>query len=528
VTVDDRFDLARYADDFEGFAELLDIVPSKGARERLRLWPLQRKFCRARTGRDIVCKPRRLGFTTLELARDVWTLLFQPGAQVVVVCQSATGDGPTKLLSAALTVMFDSLAALGVRLPFGREATSEWTLPDRDASLRIVTAGASAAAAQKKGRAGGITRLHVTELAFWEYPEETMLALLPCVPSVERGTEIVLETTPNGAAGYYYEAFMAAREQRSDFTAHFFAWFEQPEYFLSLAPGEVIAPANDRERELVTKYRVSAEQLKWYRAKLAEPGATKEKVDQEYPTNPETAFRLFGKAYFDEEATSALAGETRDPIATELSGALRIWEYPRPGTAYVAIVDPSEGTGGDPGAITVWERATGAHVATLHGQFATWALAGQAAVLARRYNDALLVVERNNHGHAVIQALRLGIPANPEQGILEVKPYAPLFHGRDDKPGWVSTEVSRATAIENLENAVRTREFRTPDARLVGEIRTIVRHPRTGKVEAAAGAHDDLFITAAIARDVLVRPVAREASRPRPFTSLRMGGGRGF
>jgi hypothetical protein len=115
------------------------------------------------------------------------------------------------------------------------------------------------------------------------------------------------------------------------------------------------------------------------------------------------------------------------------------------------------------------------------------------------------------------------------RGVLEVKPYHRLYKDAHGATGWNNTEVARAAAIENLENAIRTREFKTPDARLVSELRTIVRHPRTGKVEAAAGAHDDIFMTAAIARDVLSRPVQHvPVPRQAPAYRFASNAGRGF
>jgi len=39
----------------------------------------------ARTGRDIVLKPRQVGFSILELARDLWLALVNPGTNVQVI-----------------------------------------------------------------------------------------------------------------------------------------------------------------------------------------------------------------------------------------------------------------------------------------------------------------------------------------------------------------------------------------------------------------------------------------------------------
>jgi len=484
--------------DFDYFCSKLDIVPKSGVRQKFAPNPIQRRYNARRTARDVVLKPRQIGFTTLELARDDWTFLTRPGARVVVVVQSLTDHTPLKQVSGVIRVMLESLAAEGIPLSFRTETLSEWVLADREASLRIVEAGASEAAAEKKGRSGTITRLHVTEAAFFEFAEATFNALLECVPGAEFGSEIVIESTANGAAGFYYEHFTGAKTGSSGFAAHFFPWWEQPEYALPLEPGEIIEPANDREEAAVAG-GATPENIKWYRRKVAEK-KRQDLVDQEYPSDPETCFIAAGRTFFDRDTTVALRTRTREPIAVELGGALRIWKQPEPRKQYVAAVDTSEGVGGDPGAIVVYERDTGEHVATLHGQFPVGVLASKANAVGRKYNNALVVVERNNHGHAVLNAL-VDPPASADR-----KPYPNLFHGPDKRPGWYSTEVTRSAALDKLEDAHRNGAWWTPDVRVISEMLTFV-VGKDGKAAATSGAHDDLVMATAIAWDVASRPM---------------------
>lgn len=499
---------------FERFAGLCDIVPKAGPRIKLRLNAIQREYCARRTPRDIVLKPRQIGFTTMEQARDVFHFLTVPGARVVATCQSITDHTPQKLLAKNYRVIFDSLRRLGLQLDFRTETASEWTLSDRDASLRIVEAGASEAAAEKKGRAGTISRLHLTETAFYEYAEETLNALLECVPSPEHGSEIVSESTPNGAAGTYFEQYRAAAEGRSGYTAHFYPWYRQREYRAELARGEVVEPEDDRQQVLVEKHGITAEQLKWYQQKVAEK--KQDLVDQEYPSDPATCFLVSGRLFFDRTVTATLHAQTRDPIAVEQQGGVfRIWKRAEPGHTYLIAADPSEGVGGDPGAAVVYDRAIGEHVATLRGQFPTWDMGKRLALIGRSYNGAQIAVERNNHGVAVLQAL--------EQG----EHYPNIYKGADERPGWLNNHASRAAALEALENAHRTGEWRTPDAGSTGELLTFI-VDRNGKAVAQRGTHDDLTLAHAIAFDVCRKPVPSHyipAARP-PAT--RMGTGRGF
>ena len=494
-----RIDVSRYADDFVGFAALLDILPKDASQGRVKLQPsaIQAAFEAARSGHDIVLKPRQIGFTTWELARDVWKFVVHR-ERVAIVCQSSKDDDQLKDLSAKLSIMFESLEALGLKLPFASESVSEWRLGD--ASLRIIVAGASEASAQKKGRGGTINRLHITELAFFEYAQLTLNALLECVPA---DGEVTIESTANGAAGVFYDRYHAAKEGKGGYAAKFFSWLEHTEYALPIDAGEVLEPRTDREKQLVERYGATPEQLKWYRKKVEDKGQNL--VDQEYPIDEDTCWLSAGRMFFDRDALVRLKAKTSDPLTTEQRGELRIWKHPEPGRVYVIVADPSEGDGGDPGASGVFDRATGEHVATLHGQFPVGIFADKLDALGHRYNTALIVVERNNHGHAVLNSL-----ANPPKVADEKqrKAYPRIFRDRDGKAGFVTTPTSRPAALDALEDAVRKGTFVTPDARLVSEFFAFEVN-KHGKAEAKKGSHDDLVMMAAIARAVLTAPISR-------------------
>ncbi len=78
----------------------------------------------------------------------------------------------------------------------------------------------------------------------------------------------------------------------------------------------------------------------------------------------------------------------------------------------------------------VFDRASGEHVATLHGQFQPWRMGELLKTVGTTYGGAMLVVERNNHGHAVLQALdQLG--------------YRFIYQGDDERPGWRSSRRCR-------------------------------------------------------------------------------------
>ena len=460
----------------------------------------------------MVLKPRQVGLTTWELARDAWFFLTRKGARVVIVCQSMSDDGAIRELSDKLRVMFESLAVMGLIAGVDHPTSTTWHLRSRDASLRIVGAGASEAAASKKGRSGTIHRLHVTELAFFEWARETVNAMFECVPGAEHGTEVVLESTANGAAGMFYEIYQAAKAGRSSFDPHFFRWLDQPEYRAELEAGERLSPETDRERELVERHHASAEQLKWYRQKVADKG--QDLVDQEYPTDEETCWLTAGRLFFDVAQTKKLIASSREPLESRevgregSRGTLRLWRRPLELRSFFITVDPSEGVGGDPGAAVIYDRETGEHVGTIHGQFSTWEMARVVDEIGREFNDALVIVERNNHGHAVLQSLT------------QVQHYPRVHKDHDGKAGWLNNQVSRAAALEALFDAHREGRWSSPDRDSLAEmLRFVV--PADGKPQAAKGAHDDLVIAHAIAWTIASRPQSNRVATG--GTSSRFG-----
>lgn len=482
---------AEWRTSFAAFAEKLDIVDKEGERRKLRPNAIQSAFEVSRTGRDIVLKPRQVGLTTWELARDLWVFLTRPAVRVVVVVQTDSDHKPLRETSEKIRIMLEALEADGLRFEWRAQTVSQWVLGD--AMLSIVEAGASEAKAQKQGRGGTIHRLHVTELAFFEFARETLNAILEAVPAT---AEVCIESTANGAAGVFYELYQGAKTGANDYTASFFRWLDQAEYRTPLAPGETLEPQTQRERELIGRYGATPEQLKWYRAKVALKG--QDLVDQEYPLDEETCWLIAGRLFFDRATIVAINAKTTPPAAVDLGGALHIWKRPTHGREYVLVADPSEGCGGDPGAAIVVDRETLEHVATLHGQLPVGEMAELLARVGETYNWATAVVERNNHGAAVLLALS-SPPRHVERGA-----YPNIFRDRDGKPGWHTNETSRAAALDKLEDEVRGGLWATPDARVTGEMLTFVVN-KNGKAEAATGAHDDLVMVAAIAAAVTTR-----------------------
>lgn len=516
---------------FPKFCALLQIIDIEtGQRVPMRLTWIQRRYCERRTRRDIILKPRKVFMTTLEIARDLWWFLTRRGARVVIVVQSEKGNAARNTIRSMLRVALESLRRV---LPVGSSKHDherfdvetndvlEWH--ERDATLRIMEAGAAERTAAKGGRSQTVNRLHASETAYWEHGAETLNSLLNAMPPSTG--EVVIESTPNGAAGYYFDQWKAAERGRSGFTPHFFTWWSHPGYRAPLAAGERFVAADEREERLLRE-GVEPEALKWYREKSATLGP--QRTAQEFPSDPITCFLTGGRHFFDAARVAGLVARAEDPVVTQVirvSGvsqqlvdnrevpALRVWHQPAFGNEYVVACDTSEGTGGNAAAAIVLERGTGRHMATLWGQFKPWELARWAAKLGKKFFWATIVVERNNHGHTVLRSLAAeDVVEDLGKGRVSRwrYPAEKVFRDRDKKPGWLTGPASRPLMLDAFEKAVRDGNFETSDLFMLGQMNTFAVSDK-GKPEARKGADDDLVMAGGIGWDVVCRAVRRRS-----------------
>lgn len=189
---------------------------------------------------------------------------------------------------------------------------------------------------------------------------------------------------------------------------------------------------------------------------------------------------------FDLEAIDRALQATVGPVQASDNERLKIWFPPRPAKEYIIGVDPAGGGAeGDYSCAVVVERSTGLQCAELHGHFPPRELSKQLIELGQAYNRALLVVERNNHGHGVLAYLHTAGYDN--------------VYCEGEQEGWLTSAVTRPAMIENFASmlAIAPTLFRSP--RLLQECRTFVRQV-DGSSGASAGAHDDCVMAMAIAQ----------------------------
>ena len=431
----------------------------------------QVEFSRNHTKRSIVLKARQLGITTYVAARFFIQTITQPGT---VSVQVAHDQESAEEIFKIVHRFWENLpkAMQDGALLTSRANIRQIVFPRLDTEYRVATAADANA-----GRGMTIHNLHCSEVARWPRDvEETLASLRSAVP--EDG-EIVLESTPNGAGGIFYEEWQRAEE--TGYTRHFFPWWYGEEY-RSKKKVATVEPPTVEEEQLIQQVGLTEAQIAWRRTKRAQLRGL---AVQEYAEDPVSCFRASGECVFDLEAIERALQSCGEPVETRDNQHLLIWLPAQVGKQYLIGVDPAGGgSEGDYSCGVVIDRRSGLQCAELHGHFPPRELAFRLIELANSYNQGLLVVEQNNHGHAVLAHLRM-------EGCTNV-----FREGGHD--GWLTSAVSRPAMIENLAAVLALEQtiFRSP--RLLNECRTFIRHA-DGNSSAAAGSHDDCVMAMAIA-----------------------------
>jgi len=424
-----------------------------------------------RRGRtNIVLKSRQMGISTWVAGRFFLKTITRPGTLTLQVAHTQeAAEGIFRNVHRFLDGLPESLRNGALRT--SKASSRQIVFPGLDSEYRVETAGDGNA-----GRGLTIHNLHCSEVARWPGDaEETLQGLRAAMPP--QG-ELVLESTPKGAEGCFWEEWNNA--DQCGMVRHFFPWWWEDAYRAERVP-EALLQAD--ERRLMERHGLSLEQI-GFRRKIAT--GFRGLAKQEYPEDPIECFLISGDCYFDVAALDARIKELPEPIATRLGGRLRIWFPPVPGRRYLVAVDTAGGgSEGDYSVAQVLEIETRLQCAELHARLTPLELAEEAAGLAKEYNGAWLVVERNNHGSGVLAYLH-GVSRYPH------------IYAQNGQDGWLTSVIHRPRMLGALAAAlVETPEIFFSKC-LLQECRSFVRH-RNGKICASTGAHDDCVMAMAMA-----------------------------
>ena len=450
--------------------------------------------------RAIILKARQQGISTYCAARVFWKSYFTPHTRSVVMAHdSATSDALFNMSKNLVKNMSGELTPDELRSNAKEIIIKSPAFKDKEAtaSYRLYTAGSPEA-----GRGTTPTIAHLSEVAFWQHDEKILAGLFQGISQAE-GTEVILESTANGAQGEFYRLWRGAVAGENEYVPIFLPWFITPEYRREAPEGMELTI---EEEKLQEKYDLDIDQLYWRRLKIAEGGELKFK--QEYPASADEAFIVSGSNVFNVERLDALIPRPHlrrsewDPASKMIDesreGNLYIYDYPSWDEPYVIGADVALGVGQDYSAAIVMDTKYKivAHYRNNRIDPSQW---GELLFyLGRYYNNALLAVESNSMGIATLQKLDSMEYIN----LYRQTKIANVLNEEGERLGFRTTSATKPAIVGNLKNLIENEEIMIPSPQIIQEMKDYIATD-TGKTEAAPGCYDDSVIALAICAEVM-------------------------
>lgn len=374
----------------------------------------------------ILLKARQLGMTWLVLAFALWLMLFHPAATVLLF--SKRDDEATDLLDFRLKGMYRRLPTWMQCRDVLINNNHQWELSNGSRALSFPTTG---------GRSYTANLVIVDEADFVPDLNEVLNAVQP---TIDAGGQLFLLSTPNKATpqSMFKQIYKEAKEGAIGWVSVFLAWW--------VAPWRTV---------------------EWYARKTAEILRTTTSKDDLYKEYPATDTEALAPASLDKRIAAEWLEQCKDesikPIPADAlpEGApsipgLVIYRLPDAMSEYVIGADPAEGNPtSDESAATLLDRDSGEEIASLAGKFQPSTFASHIDALGMFYNKADVMVERNNHGHAVLLWLR------DNSKLRRLKGHDGKFgssEGMNDKvpkEGWLSNPRGKSILYDTAADAFR-------------------------------------------------------------------------
>ncbi len=451
-----------------------------------RLWSAQARTLRVFQDhpRVVVLKARQIGLTWLALGYALWKMLFHPIQTVLLF--SRRDDEAVELLDFRLKGMYRRLPRWMQARAVEADNAHYWELSNESRARAFPTnAGDS--------YAGTIAIADEFDLV----PDQgkLMRAVEPAVG--DGGQMILLSRADKGQPNSRFKSiYKAAKAGLNEWHAVFLPWHVHP-----------------------------ARTAGWYAEKLAatvqETGSADDMYEQYPATDAEAlAARTLNKRFapgwleqcYRSERPLITVGVTEvqvreDGAAVIVGGAsyitaatdipaipgLKIWRLPARELDYVMGADPAEGlAASDDSSLTVVEQASGEEVARLDGKYEPKGVfPGHIAAVGRFYNTAPVLVERNNHGHAVI-------------GSLQERGYPVLTDPVDRREGWNNSPAGKVRLYDHAAATLMNGDAVVHDDMTFYQLGSIEKDT----LRAPEGEHDDKadsFVLAQVARSSVRR-----------------------
>ena len=365
-----------------------------------RLWPAQRSALAVihANSLSVILKARQLGMSWLCMGYALWQMIFRPAATVLIFSR--------RDIEALYLLSDDRLRGMYNRLPNWMK-TGHGFVADSGHELSLENGSSARAFPTSAGDSYTASLAIVDEADLVPDLNRLMRAVKP---TIDGGGKMILvsrvdKSTPNSEFKNIYRAAYAGT---NGWTPVFLPW--------NVHPGRDQAWYERQKRDIQSRR-----------------GALDD-LHELYPNSPTEA--LFPRSLDKRIPAPWLENCYVEMQPLDVEGApalfgLEVYAAPQPGRQYVIGGDPAEGNPtSDDSALTVLDLLTGEECAALAGKLEPSTFAAAVDEVGRWYNYATVMVERNNHGHAVL----LWLGDNSSLRVLQ---------GPDGKAGWLNNSLGK-------------------------------------------------------------------------------------
>ena len=404
---------------------------------------------------NILRKFRQAGCTTICAAYALWFCIFKKHKTVAILSK---GDIEAVELVDRIKIMYEELP--------------DWLKPkiltDNNHTLKLANGSVikSRSSGKQSGRSLSASLLIIDEAAFIENIGTIWAAVYPIISTGGRAFAL---STVNGVGNWYHTTWADSVDGVNKFNPIDIKWTDHPGYKRTIGYDDLYAkmeaqdpPIYVDEWEETTKANVS--RRVWL---------------QEY----EAEFLGTGETYIDGQILQELLDNIEEDFDIKYNNRMRVWRDPDPRFQYVIGVDISLGRGADYSAFHVINAYDGTQVAEFYSNKTP--INEFSKILFNEgnyYNAALMVVEKNSIGAAIIEDLYMELE------------YENLWHDDKGEPGLAITNKNREGLLATMEEYIRLNRVKITSRRTVNELNTFIVNGQN-KAQADQNCHDDLVMS---------------------------------
>ena len=423
---------------------------------------------------NVILKARQLGISTITAAYVAWMMMFHREKNVLVIA--------TKFNTAANLVK--KVKAIIKNLPPWLRIS---TVDIDNRTSFVLSNGSQIKASSTSGDAGrseALSLLVIDEAAHVEGLDELWMGLYP---TLSTGGRCIALSTPNGVGNWFHKIYVEAEAKNNDFFPTKLAWAVHP----------------DRDEE-------------WFEKETR--NMSRREIAQELECN----FNMSGETVFSSDDIGKYMDALKDPkYRTGFDRNLWIWEERKPENTYMIAADVARGDGKDYSVCHVFKLETMEIVAEYQGKCTPDIFSRVLSDIGREYGDALLVVENNSVGFAVLDKLKESRYPNLYHSVKSTHEFVEEYQAdqmSNAVPGFSMTSKTRPLIVAKMEEFIRNNLIKLYSSRLLSEMRTFVWN--NGKPEAMRSYNDDLIMACAIGcwvRDTALANNSRDAEYSKAF-----------